>query len=582
MCRKFVPALLFLFCLMPLAGKAQGVFSIVIKPTDSISKKSISKVNYENAVSGKDAAIKELDAVLYSYYTRGYLAARFDSVIFDTASVCASFTAGMQYHWLHLRQGNAGAELLHDAGFKEKQIAGKRFRIDELMRLSDKLIRYCENNGYPFAAFRLDSVRIDSNQIAASIRLDKNAMVRIDSISVKGNARIARSYFYHYLKVRPGDLYNESVISRIPQRTRDLQFLAERKPMEIAFEPGKAKIVMFLDRKKASRFDGILGVMPNNRTTGKLMLNGELKLALLSAFGRGELIDLQWRKLEKATQDLKLHFVYPYIFSTPLGVDFSFKLYKKDTSYLSLNTNIGIQYLFSSDAYIKGFAEITSSSLLKASGLEYATVLPDYADISAVLYGIEISRHDYDYRLNPRKGFGIKVSGAAGNRQIKRNSKVNPVLYDSLDLNSTQYKCMAWADLFIPVARKASLMIASDNAWLYGNELFENELFRFGGLRSFRGFDEESFNASFYSIATAEMRYLYEKNAYVSLFWNGAYYEKRTLKEFIHDTPYGFGAGLSFETRIGIFSISYALGSQFGSPVVLKQSKIHFGMVSYF
>ncbi|MEI6765842.1 MAG: BamA/TamA family outer membrane protein [Bacteroidota bacterium] len=568
--------------MIPLESLGQNRFSLKVQGADSISKKLVRKINYDAAVQSKEAVQQVLGAFLSGFYERGYLAARFDTVIYDTASATGIFTAGMQYTWLNLSHGNADAELLHEEGFKQHQLKGKKISIPELMRLSDKMIRYCENNGYPFVSFQLDSVRIDSNRISAAIMLKKNDLVKIDSISVKGNARIARSYFYYYLKVRPGNLYNESIISKIPQRTRDLQFLTEKKPMEIVFEPGKAKIVMYLDRKKASRFDGLLGVMPNNRTTGKLMLNGELKLALLSAFGRGELIDLQWRKLEKATQDLKIHLIYPYIFATPLGIDVAFKLYKKDTSYLSVNTNIGIQYLFSSDAYIKGFAEIASSSLLKATGLGNATVLPDYADVSSVLYGIELSKLDYDYRFNPRKGYGIKLSGAAGNRQIKRNDLVNPILYDSLDLSSTQYKGACYADLFIPLARKATLMIASDNAWIVGSELFDNELFQFGGLRSFRGFDEESFRASYYSIATAELRYLYEKNAYVSLFWNGAYYEKRTVKDFIHDTPYGFGAGLSFETRIGIFSISYALGSQYGSPVLFKQSKLHFGMISYF
>ncbi|MCC6690169.1 MAG: hypothetical protein IT235_01425, partial [Bacteroidia bacterium] len=50
----------------------------------------------------------------------------------------------------------------------------------------------------------------------------------------------------------------------------------------------------------------------------------------------------------------------------------------------------------------------------------------------------------------------------------------------------------------------------------------------------------------------------------------------------VHDTPYGFGAGTSFETKAGIFSLDYALGSQLGNPIYLKSGKIHFGIVSYF
>jgi len=48
------------------------------------------------------------------------------------------------------------------------------------------------------------------------------------------------------------------------------------------------------------------------------------------------------------------------------------------------------------------------------------------------------------------------------------------------------------------------------------------------------------------------------------------------------DTPIGFGAGTSFETKAGIFSLTYALGRQFNNPVELRGGKIHFGFTSLF
>ncbi|HQI46911.1 MAG TPA: hypothetical protein PLC59_12715, partial [Bacteroidales bacterium] len=61
-----------------------------------------------------------------------------------------------------------------------------------------------------------------------------------------------------------------------------------------------------------------------------------------------------------------------------------------------------------------------------------------------------------------------------------------------------------------------------------------------------------------------------------------AYYDSKTVQKYIHDTPYGFGAGVCFETKAGIFSLTYALGKQFDNPIYLKSGKIHFGVVSYF
>jgi hemolysin activation/secretion protein len=109
-------------------------------------------------------------------------------------------------------------------------------------------------------------------------------------------------------------------------------------------------------------------------------------------------------------------------------------------------------------------------------------------------------------------------------------------------------------------------------------------LYRVGGLKTLRGFDEESILASSYYIFTLEYRYLLEENSYLYFFGDGAYTENLSISYTgdRYDTPYGFGAGISFETKAGIFSINYALGSQYGNPIDVRAGKVHFGIVNYF
>jgi len=97
-----------------------------------------------------------------------------------------------------------------------------------------------------------------------------------------------------------------------------------------------------------------------------------------------------------------------------------------------------------------------------------------------------------------------------------------------------------------------------------------------------RGFDEESIYASSFSILTLEYRFILEQNSYLYVFGDGAWYENNEVSRYIQDTPFGFGAGISFETKAGIFSINYALGKQFSNPIELRSGKIHFGIVNYF
>ena len=129
---------------------------------------------------------------------------------------------------------------------------------------------------------------------------------------------------------------------------------------------------------------------------------------------------------------------------------------------------------------------------------------------------------------------------------------------------------------------RSAIKIGAQSGFISGEGLFQNELFRIGGLKTLRGFDEESIRASAYTIGTVEYRYLFEQNSYLFFFGDAAYYERHGVDGFVHDTPYGFGTGISFETKAGIFSLSYALRKQFGNPIYLRAGKIHFGIVNYF
>ena len=44
----------------------------------------------------------------------------------------------------------------------------------------------------------------------------------------------------------------------------------------------------------------------------------------------------------------------------------------------------------------------------------------------------------------------------------------------------------------------------------------------------------------------------------------------------------GVGAGITLQTRNGLFNFMYALGNNLGSGIQFKNSKIHFGYVNTF
>jgi len=573
----------FLLLLFYIAGSAFAQQTNYLKVVVSEEQKQIfKKYSFKKEFTDSLSRKSTLTDLLSQLWQDGYITAAYDSMKVDSATLTAYLNTGKKISWVKLKKGNAEDVLLQEVGYKEKNFSGKAIDFNDVAKLNENILVYCENNGYPFASVKLDSVIFSDSTITASINVTKNKKIVIDSVNMKGKAKLVKIYLYNYLDVHPGDLYNESKVASISKKLKELQFLKEMRPFNIIFNDTKAKIVIYAVKKKNSQFDGVLGVMPNSQTTGKLMLTGEANLNLVNSFYRGEIIDMSWRKLKPASQDLKMEFVYPYLFSTPFGADIKFKLFKNDTLYLNIERDLGIRYQFTGNNYIKAFLENHSSSLISTSQYKNAVVLPDIADVTSNLYGLEYKFQNLDYLLNPRKGWDLKLSGSAGNKKIHKNPDLDEKLYENVKLNSAQYKFVASVGFYIPLFSKTALKLGMDAASLQSGNLFENELFRIGGLKTLRGFDEESMYASFYDIATFEYRFLFEQNSYLFAFWNGAYYEGRTVSKFIHDTPYGFGAGVSFETKAGIFSLSYALGKQFDNPIYFKSAKIHFGIINYF
>ncbi len=557
---------------------AQTINLDIVAPTNA---KLLNRISYSKVHANKQEAEAELERVLFVCYSSAYITASYDSIIRDSAQVHAYLNFGTKYNWAFLKNGNIDEGVLSELRFREKLYQQKPIHYKEIIALQEKLIVYYENHGYPFASVKLDSVNINDSTISAYLMLVKNKEVVIDSVLIKGSAIISPKFIHNYIGISPGDAYNEEKIKTLDTRIAELPFVLSKSPSSVRFSNTNNKLSLFLDKKQASQFDGIVGILPDNQTN-KVVFTGDLHLKLHNVLAKGELVDVNWRRLQTETQDLKLNIIYPFLFNSPFGIDYNLKLYKRDTTFLTATNNIGVQYLLIGRNYIKLYYENKSSSLLSTNGLANLTSLPTYADVNNNTYGFGFNYEKLDYRINPRKGYTVQLNTGVGVKTIKKNANLNPVVYDSIQLKSTQYSGNIIASWFIPILNQSTLKIGVQSSYIAGKTVFQNEIFRIGGLKTLRGFDEESIFASSYVISTLEYRFLLEQNSYLYLFMDGAYYENNTLATYTSDTPIGFGAGISFETKAGIFSINYALGKQFSNPIDLRSGKIHFGVVNYF
>jgi outer membrane protein assembly factor BamA len=513
-------------------------------------------------------------------YAQGYLEASIDSCITEGTTTTCPILLGKPYRWAKLSGSGVPAEIASEAGFKEKLHSGRPVSPEQVGQLMEDLLRHRENAGYPFARVWLDSLQEVQDGLYASLQLDQGPLVRFDSVVVKGDARTSMRYLQTYIGVKPGDVYNESLVAAVEKRIRELPFLTQRQRPYVQFTPERTKLYLFLDHKKASSINGILGVQPDP-FTGRITITGDLDLRLRNALRRGEAIALNWRKLQDQTQDLRLGFNLPFAFNTPFGVDANLRLFRRDTTFLELNARGGLDYLLSGNDKVSVFVNTKNSNRLGSNLITQ----PGLADVNILSYGLGLQRERFDYRFNPRRGHSLVMEGSVGRKRTTTAVLLPPGSEPNQlqpDIRTVQYELVGKAVGHVPIKRRSTMRFVAQGGWMVNDDLYRNELYRVGGLLTMRGTDEASIYASAYAIGTIEYRFVYEENANFFLFVDQGWWEDSAALEYVSDAPLGFGVGTTFETKAGLFSLTYALGREFDNPVLLRGGKIHFGFISLF
>ncbi|MCL1851116.1 MAG: BamA/TamA family outer membrane protein [Bacteroidetes bacterium] len=447
--------------------------------------------------------------------------------------------------------------------------------------LTQKTLNYLENHGYPFASIYLDSIFEKNDTVFAQLLIEKNLRCSFDTIAVRGNLKVAGSYLKAYFNFKNKKPYNESIVKQIPQLAREIPFADEQQPSVIEFTEEQATLYLFLNKKRVNQFDGYIGMAPVSNRSGKIAVYGEMNLHLMNLFTIGESIDVQWRAPERLSQFLELKANFPYLVGTPLGVDGLFMLDKKDTAFLNMNYTVGLFYSFKGYNFARVYFDYATSNILDKNLYTHSDN-PTYSDYRKTMYGFAFRFRKLDFIYNPRKGYDLNLNIAVGTRKIIENYQAAPDYYENIDLLTIRYKMQGKIKGYIPLHKRWALGLSAEGGALLGKQHLLNELFRIGGMNSLQGFEDLSIRASSYGIGGIELRFLLAKIAYLNTFFNGAWYEQKITNNYLHDFPFGFGAGIAFTTKAGLFYLSYALGKQSGNPISFKTGKIHFGLAVQF
>lgn len=540
-------------------------------------------------------------SVLRRLREQSYLSASIDDwQQTDPAVSTARLHLGPEMRWVQLRPSAASEAWLDAAGFGAQLFTGKPLRPEALLRLEQAVLEQAENNGFPFAAVWLDSIRFDSHGgVSAVLQVERHSFFTFKNIKIVGDVRLPASFLPQYLGIRPGMPYSRAKVLRLRDQLRTLLFLETTANPSITFAGNEATVNLFLQKKRASRFDFIVGLLPQpNSTDGRLLLTGTLNAAFLHALNLGEHFAVALERLRPETQKLDVQAGVPYCFGLPFGVEGQLNVFRRDSTWVDATGQLGVQYLLTGNDFVQFFWENKSSSLQKVDTARVKSTrrLPPNLDFRQNGFGLEAAFERLDYRFNPRQGWLIHLRAVAGFNNIRPNNQIEALrdpedpdfryasLYDSVRAQSTRFRLEGRGEWYVPLFARGALKVAARSGSIISDKpVYLNEQYRLGGNKLLRGFNEESLVATRYAVATLELRLLLGQNSFLSAFTDYGYIENITDQARVFLRPWGMGAGMNFETQAGIFGISLAVGRQdAGQGVDFKSAKFHLGYVSLF
>lgn len=496
--------------------------------------------------------------------------ANLDSLYFVGDRVIAHVYGGDKYHSINIVKVNLIGPTTLDLSFFKKKLKGN-YNPDHIEPICQKVLRYCGDNGYPFARVQLDSFAVHQSTLNSQLMIEPGRGIRFDSLQISPNDLVRHSFISKYLGIVYDSPFSQARVDDINQRLQALPFLKLVQTPEVYFALQKSKVSLDLEAKKVNSFDGILGLVPGTADRSA-DLTGEVKVDVKNLFRRGKALGFHWKKITAKTQQLDVNYYHPFFLGSPFNFQMAFNQLKENTSFSNRQLLFGLEYVISAYSKFRLFYENKNGNSLE-------DVEPENGDFDLNNYGFGISFNKTDQPDAPKNGFLGNVKLQIGQKKIAANSLGQN---GSDQRHSNQFVVLADLAKYHSLGSRSVLYLGAASGLIENQKLFLNDLFRLGGLKSIRGFNENFFFASRFAHFNLEWQQYLEDNSYFFLFFDQSFLKRDTYLSSASDEPSGIGLGMKVASQGGFFNIVYGLGRSKGQGFSFDQSKIHFGYTALF
>lgn len=539
--------------------------NLKIKGKDSSETKFIDSLGYKKTFVNYKSLKIEIDTLLTSIQKHGYIAADLDSITKKNDSTfIAKLNLNKKYNTIHIYYNSDlfSKTILNSIS---EEVTPDYFVIS--IKNSEKVLSYLSSKviekGLPFAILYLSDIETkNTDTLKATLNVSSNQQRTINNILIKGYEKFPRSFIKYFLKIKEGSVFNLNEIKEKSKNLDALRFSNQAKSPEVLFTKDSTSVYLYLEKAKSNTFDGFLGFV-TDETTNRIKFNGYLDLNLTNNLNYGESIALKYKSDENDQVTFEAKANLPYLFNSPIGIELSLNIFKRDTIFSTTSQSANIFYQITSNQKVyAGIDAINSTNLLDINTDQ------NLQDFNTVNYNIryEYIKPQFNNILFPIN-FLFDIKGGFGNREFEDTTESQSIYR----LNSFK---------IFNLNTKNSFYLRANGSTIISDNYLTNELLRFGGINSIRGFEENSILASLYGIINSEYRYKLSPNIYVHSIIDLAYFENDIAN--IKEKLFGFGFGFGLITKAGLLRFNYANGKTENQRFQLSDSKIQLSLSASF
>lgn len=553
---------------MPLGFLHAQEFNLNIKGKDSVETKVIDSVGYQKSHSSYKSIAAETDTLLYKLQKTGYVDALHSPIQKQNDSVFAvKFQLKQEFKTLKIQY----PKNLFDPKLLKKisnDFTGNYFTIPIVS--TEKVLEFLNttiaNRGKPFNTLQLSEIKKDNKGgLEATLIKNKTQTRTIDSIVVKGYDKFPRAFLKNFIKLKKGQAFNKAKLDKKTEELKNLAFVKSRRNPEVLFTKDKTTLYLYLEKQNSNHFEGFLGFSTDEETKN-LQLDGNINLNLVNNLNFGESLNIKYKNNGEDQQHFNAELELPNLFQTPFGLKLELDLFRQDTTFTTNSQSANLTYQINSKLKLAtGYQGSASNFLLDETTAVAGQVNEDYNAKFFTLGGNYLVR-------NPENALTPITTNLDLTLGIGKRTRENA--------ESAQQKLEFIGKHIFDIDLRNSIFVANQTAVLLSDDYLENELFRFGGINSLRGFEENSLLASFYSSFQTEYRYLLSQNLYANSIID--YARSKNSVQNTQNNLYGIGFGLGLKTNAGLLKLAFANGKTDGQAFKFGNTKVHLSLTASF